>query len=83
MMLARLFVVGWVILIGAILLNGLAGILNLSTWYTFLQNISTHGVGQALRSLRWSDGLFLFILYPLGLGGLAWAGLRLASAILK
>ncbi len=56
MMLARLFVVGWVILIGAILLNGLAGIVNLSTWYTFLQNISTHGVGQALRSLRWSDG---------------------------
>jgi len=83
MILARMFVVGWIILIGAIVLNVLAGMLNLSTWYTFLQNISVNGAGQALRALRWLDGVFLFILYPLGLGGLAWVGLRFLNAVIR
>ncbi|MEJ5314151.1 MULTISPECIES: hypothetical protein [Anaerolinea] len=83
MILARMFLVGWIILIGAIVLNVLAGMLNLSTWYTFLQNMSVNSAGQALRALRWLDGLFLFVLYPLGLGGLAWAGLRFLSTVIR
>lgn len=78
MLILRMFLVGWIVLLGAILLNLLAGALHLNTWYTFLQNVSAQGLASALRALRWQDAVFLFLAYPLGLGGLAWAGVWLA-----
>lgn len=74
MLILRMFLVGWIVLAGAILLNLLAGALHLATWYTFLQSVSAQGLVSALRTLRWQDAVFLFLVYPLGLGGLAWAG---------
>ena len=62
MELIKLYVMGLMILIIAILANFLATQLSLKTWYDFLNQ---WGNGDAL-SLK--DGLWLFVLYPLILG---------------
>jgi hypothetical protein len=62
MELIKLYVMGLMILIIAILVNFLATQLGLKTWYDFLNQ---WGYGDAL-SLK--DGLWLFVLYPLILG---------------
>jgi len=62
MELIKLYVMGLMILIIAILANFLATQLGLRTWYEFLNQ---WGNGDAL-SLK--DGLWLFVLYPLILG---------------
>lgn len=62
MELIKLYVMGLMILIIAILANFLATQLGLKTWYDFLNQ---WGNGDAL-SLK--DGLWLFVLYPLILG---------------
>ena len=62
MELIKLYVMGLMILIIAILANFLATQLGLRTWYEFL---TQWGNGEAL-SLK--DGLWLFVLYPLILG---------------
>ena len=62
MELIKLYVMGFTILIIAILANFLASQLGLKTWYDFLNQ---WGNGDAL-SLK--DGLWLFVLYPLILG---------------
>ena len=62
MELIKLYVMGLMILIIAILANFLATQLGLKTWYDFLNQ---WGNGDAV-SLK--DGLLLFVLYPLILG---------------
>ena len=62
MELIKLYVMGLMILIMAILANFLATQLGLKTWYDFLNQWDN---GDAL-SLK--DGLWLFVLYPLILG---------------
>ncbi len=73
----KILIVGWIILIGAILLNGLASLIGLATWYTFLAKIAQQGWLSTLRQTSIINHLFLFLVYPLGLGGLAWLGLKL------
>ena len=58
MELIKLYVMGLMILIIAILANFLATQLGLKTWYAFLEGINN---GQSL-SLK--DGLWLFVFYP-------------------
>jgi hypothetical protein len=76
-MILKILLIGWIVLIGAIILNGLAGLLGLATWYTFLAKIAQQGWLPALRQTPIISHLFLFVIYPLALGGLAWLGLRL------
>lgn len=54
-----IFIIGASILIAALILNVLAGKLNLSTWYDFVKDPGK----TTLLSYIW-----LFILYPFGLG---------------
>jgi hypothetical protein len=54
-----IFLIGVVILIGAILLNGIAKELGIKTWYDFLTNP---------KSTSFLSYLWLMIIYPLGLG---------------
>jgi hypothetical protein len=68
MELIKLYITGLMILVIAILANFLATQLGLKTWYTFLEGINN---GQSL-SLK--DGLWLFVFYPLSLGGSALLG---------
>ena len=68
MELIKLYVIGMVILVVAILANFLASQLGLKTWYDFFEGMNS---GQSL-SLK--DGLWLFVFYPLFLGGSALLG---------
>lgn len=78
MILLKILLIGWIILIGAILLNGLANWFGLATWYTFLARAAQQGWLSAIRQTPIISHLFLFLIYPLALGGLAWLGLKLS-----
>ena len=69
----RLYVIGVVILVVAILANGIAMKLGLKTWYEFITLIGDNGMGS-LKSLHILDYLWLFIAYPLCLGVAYWLG---------
>ena len=68
MELIKLYVIGMVILVVAILANFLATQLGLKTWYAFLE-VMNSGQNPNLK-----DGLWLFVFYPLSLGGSALLG---------
>jgi hypothetical protein len=68
MELIKLYITGIVILVVAILANFLASQLGLKTWYDFFEGMNS---GQ---SLGLKDGLWLFVFYPLFLGGSALLG---------
>lgn len=63
MLLIKIFITGLGVLAGAIALNYIAGLLGLTSWYTFLQKPKD----TTLVSYLW-----LFVIYPLGLGALAY-----------
>lgn len=63
MVFIKIFLAGIVVLLGAILLNWLASILNLPSWYDFLQSKTKLNI----YSIVW-----LFLLYPLSLGALVY-----------
>jgi len=65
----KVFTLGWMILLGAIGLNAVANRLDLTSWYDLL----THNkIRPQLASLLW-----LLVVYPLGLGTIAWLGFML------
>lgn len=66
------FLLGIGILLGAIILNSIATKLGVMTWYTFVQKPSD----ATLFSYIW-----LFMLYPLGLGTIAYIALRLMKML--
>lgn len=68
----KLYIIGLVILIIAILANGIALKLDIKTWYDFFNLIKIEGT-KAFNHLTIIDYLWLFIGYPfiLGLGYLA------------
>ncbi len=67
---------GYTVLIGAIILNVLASVLGIMTWYGFLESASAHGFFSAMRQAGLISATYLFALYPLLLGWMAWAVMR-------
>ncbi len=63
---------GYTILIGAIILNILATTLGIVTWYGFLESAAAHGFFGAIRQSGIISVVYLFALYPLLLGWMAW-----------
>ncbi len=72
----KIYLAGLAVLAGAIALNLLAGVLNLATWYSFLNALRDLGVSEALKSLNIVDVVFLLRLYPAALGACAYLVLR-------
>ena len=66
-MLVTIFFMGLGILTGAIVVNVLAKILGLKTWYDFLNK----------EKVLWYDYVFLFVIYPLLLGLISYTAYRL------
>lgn len=66
----KLFIVGWVVLIAAILANLLAAMLGLKSWYDFIALFNEHGK-RGFSMLNFFDYVWLFLLYPSLLGGAA------------
>ena len=81
LMLLKLFLIGIIILVGAILINALASLLNLVTWYSFLSNLARDGLRQGLKNTPILSLIFLFLLYPFSLGFLAYLGLRITGLL--
>lgn len=69
-----LFLLGIAILVGAILLNLFASQLGLVGWYEFLKDRNN----ASLASYAW-----LFLIYPLGLGSIAYFASRLLERVLN
>jgi len=64
----KIFIAGWILLLGAILLNLLAKVLNLRTWYDYIGSIQEEGWVTTNSSFSWFELVFLYVIYPLGLG---------------
>ena len=62
----RLYIIGLSILIGAILANYVAGLLQIMSWYEFLQK--SVNAKSIFVPLKIKDALWLFIIYPFLLG---------------
>lgn len=69
MILLQIFLMGFIILVGAILLNGIASMLGLQTWYSFLEE----------KTISVLDGFWLFVIYPLALGALGYVAAKIFS----
>ena len=67
---------GYTILIGAIILNILATTFGIVTWYGFLESATAHGFFGAIRQSGIISVVYLFVLYPLLLGWMAWGVMR-------
>jgi hypothetical protein len=67
---------GYAVLVGAIILNVLATMLGIMTWYGFLESVSTSGWMEALRHAGIFSTLYLFVFYPLLLGWMAQTAMR-------
>jgi hypothetical protein len=68
LILLKIFLAGIVVLVVAVVLNLVASLLNLVTWYTFLNQVTELGLAASLKSLRAVDYLFLILIYPFLLG---------------
>ncbi len=62
----QIFIVGFAILAGAIIINAFAGLLGMNTWYGFINNIRESGMKAV--SKEGFNLIFLFIIYPFLLG---------------
>lgn len=69
----KLYLTGTVVLAVAIVANALAAQLKILSWYDFLKSWTSEGT-TVVSALRWQDALWLFLIYPLVLGGAARAG---------
>jgi len=68
----KFLLAGWTVLVGAIVLNGVAIWLGLPSWYDVLS-------GSRLAIISRLGFVWLLIGYPLGLGGLVWVANRVVS----
>jgi hypothetical protein len=70
----KILLLGWIVLIGAILVNGFVNASPWAGWYEYFNKISELGFMKASGTLSLSNIVFLYVGYPLLLGGLAYAG---------
>ena len=68
----RLYVIGVLILLGAILANIIASKLNLKSWYDIFLGVSESS--DYWSQIRIIDGIWLMLIYPLSLGFSAYIG---------
>jgi hypothetical protein len=75
----RIYLAGLAVLVGAIIVNLLAGAVGLRTWYDVLKPIPEAGVMVVVRTLTAVEILFLFLLYPALLGLCAYLVLKITA----
>lgn len=63
----QLFVLGLIILLGAIVINLAASKFRILTWYSYIQIIHKHGLLGSFKQTKFSL-IFLYLIYPLLLG---------------
>lgn len=76
----RIYVIGLVILVVAILLNGIIAKLGIMGWYEFLASLQTDGK-KVFSRMGVLDFMWLFFLYPFLLGGAYYIGDKLYGVL--
>ncbi len=77
----KILILGWLILIVAIILNILANLLHLNTWYELIQSFSKLGIIKTIKQEPFLSIIFQFIIYPYLLGFAAHKFNRLLSKL--
>ena len=72
---SEIFIVGTGILVAAIIINLSANAIGMTTWYSFLNDISENGFINTVES-QGLHLIFLIIIYPLVLGAVAYYLIR-------
>ena len=67
-MIGSIYIHGIFILFVAIVFNTIAKYFNICTWYDFIKNIQDKGFKKTIKSIKYYDYFWLYILYPLILG---------------
>ena len=67
-MILHMYLTGLAILVVAILVNGIAQALGVTTWYGFIEALVAQGIWGAIKSQGFGSLVFLFVVYPLILG---------------
>jgi hypothetical protein len=83
MLLLKIYIAGLVVLFAAVILNLLANVLGVATWYSFLAQAGQQGFVAAVRSLNGFEIVFLAMLYPFLLGLAAYETFSLTAQILR
>lgn len=68
-----IFILGLIILFGAIIINLLASFLGITTWYTLLNAVSEKGIIEFFKQ-GFVSSIYLYFIYPLILGLLGYYG---------
>jgi hypothetical protein len=76
----KIYLTGLVILVAAILLNGIVARLGIMGWYEFLTKMTENGT-SVFRETGPLDLIWLFLLYPTLLGGSAWIAEKIHQLI--
>ncbi len=63
-----IFIFGFGILLGGIIVNILAATVGLTNWFSFIENISETGIKESFQDESIPSIIHLFIIYPLMLG---------------
>ena len=77
-MIFTIFITGLIILLGAIIINYIANTLNIITWYEYINIIINNGFIESFKIIKYSI-IFLYIVYPLYLGLLAYFSIKIFS----
>lgn len=77
MLVLKIFLAGWLVLLGAIVINAAAGALGLPGWYDLLRSVGQAGLLNALRAAGLMGLVFLLLIYPALLGALAYLAAHL------
>jgi hypothetical protein len=71
MSLLTMFLLGILILLGAIIINVVASLLGIIGWYSYIDMIRAEGFLSATKNVGILSILFMYIIYPLLLGLIA------------
>ncbi len=78
----RIYCIGIIVLLIAILANVLASVIGVMSWYDAVTGLQKNG-WASLKDWSWTDYVWLFVLYPVILGAAAYYGLKLYDLIVK
>lgn len=67
-MILKIFLIGFIILFFAIIINLIANYFNINGWYSFLNSINDIGLKESFLKQSLISLVFLFLIYPFLLG---------------
>jgi hypothetical protein len=76
MLIAKIYGMGVIILVAAVLVNGAAAWMGLPSWYDFFRTAGEMGIRRAAGQAGLVGMIFLLLIYPFLLGAAAYLALK-------